>query len=224
MFKTLVVFPVTSISIERLILHAGSVSSRNGSSGACPLPHRRTTIGSSRIEKGTGSVKVTRIEKSMVFGVGLCKEVERRTREDLARIGWATCLATRALLYSFSDPNQLQRTWLGAMQCDAMRCDATRWQCKFGAVDGGSTYPGRLQCFHVFFRNPAFPLLLSLSAWDVYDLTELLSLSLWRSRLMRSSLFALTFLNGRMDSNEGMAVAMEIIRAYLPNIVRYPAD
>lgn len=87
MFKTLVVSPVTSISVEHLISHAGNVSSRNGLSGACPLRHRRTTIGSSRIAKGMGSVKVTHIEKSMVFGVGLRKEVERRTREDLARMG-----------------------------------------------------------------------------------------------------------------------------------------
>ena len=54
-------------------------------------------MGCRRTGKGTGSVKVTRIETSTVFDVGLCKEAERRTREDLARIGWPICL-TRALL------------------------------------------------------------------------------------------------------------------------------
>lgn len=110
MFKTLVVFPETSISVERLISHAGSVSSRNGSSGACPLRHRRATMGSSRTGKGIGSVKVMRMEKSMVSGVGLRKEAERRTNEDLARIGWPICRATRALLYSFQSPDQFHAT------------------------------------------------------------------------------------------------------------------
>lgn len=67
----------------------------------------------------------------------------------------------------------------------------------------GSTYPGRLHCFHVFFRKPALSLL-SPSTRNVYDLPELLALSLWRPQL-------LAFFNGRMDSNEGMVAAMEIM-------------
>lgn len=84
------------------------------------------------------------------------------------------------------------------------RCDAMQLMVE------GSTYPGRLHCFHVFFRKPALSLL-SPSTRDIYDLPELLALSLWWSQLLRLSVFALAFFNGRMDSNEGMVAVMEIM-------------
>lgn len=76
----------------------------------------------------------------MVSGVGLCKEAERRTSEDLARIGWPICLATRALLYSFQDSDQFH----------AMRCSG-RWK----------HLPRSFTLFPCFLEKPSFSITVS---------------------------------------------------------------
>ena len=61
-------------------------------------------MGSSRTGDEIGRARVMRMEKSTVAGEGLCREVERRTMDDQARMGRATCLDTNALLYSRVQP------------------------------------------------------------------------------------------------------------------------
>lgn len=88
------------------------------------------------------------------------------------------------------------------------------WVC--GGYDA-VTYPGRLQCFHVFLKNPGF---FSPSTCDVPDLIELASELL---RLSNSSLFAFPFQNGRFDSNEGMIAITEMLLYDLCWKFEYPA-